>query len=638
MKGIFMNLKNLLMLSFSLIFVGNIDVQAAVEPLPARQETTVTEDLLKEINVFIQETKSNYMWIKIECFDGNLQIKYDGICKEKIDNILESLSRKSWLGTLKSFELSNVKFDIDNLKNVLSKTHNLQELSFDYIKTIRTEVSQDESEDALDTNEFDDMLKFLSEQPWIAALKSFKLSGPSFGLGNLNNVLSKTSNLQKLSLSIPYQDYEELKHLGDLKKTLHSLHKLQVLELEDGSFSRSNFDFAALVPSGRDTPELRELYLGGVIPNTFNSIGYDLKIWNAALSQFPNLEVLDLNSNDLGNGLTTLLPAIKGMHKLKRLNLGSNELNSLNKTGLKSFAAALSSLPELEELDLYDNELQYKLITLMSAIKETHNLKRLHLEGNEIASINKNALQHFASKLSSFSELEELDLRYNELGRGLMTLLPAIEGMTKLQKLNLSYNDLRQLSKNDLNALNKALLSLPNLNGVNLDSYGLECEDLLPRILQSRNSHTLNLAAEELGSLSEEELQILNESMLLVRDLDVLVLIYNNLGNKLTVLLPAIKEMRDLKALYLDGNKLEELDENGLTALNDALSSLSNLEKLALSNNKLGNRLETLLPAINKMRNLKNLKLSKGNLTKSDCKKLEEAIIAQNPNVKITFF
>ncbi|GLT41242.1 hypothetical protein SLA2020_153210 [Shorea laevis] len=121
------------------------------------------------------------------------------------------------------------------------------------------------------------------------------------------------------------------------------------------------------------------------------------------LSTLSNLEVLDLSDNQLNNSILSSLAKLVGLNKLKELDLSNNNVESF--VALKGIKTPLS-LSNLEVLVLYNNSFSN---ATLSSLREFSSLRSLDLSRNKLKGIIN------IKELVALNNLKELDLSYNEV-------------------------------------------------------------------------------------------------------------------------------------------------------------------------------------------------------------------------------
>lgn len=154
-----------------------------------------------------------------------------------------------------------------------------------------------------------------------------------------------------------------------------------------------------------DVKNITELNLSG--------IGYKKIRDISALCSLPNLEYLNLESNQIGD-----ISVLCSLPNLKYLDLSSNQISDIS---------VLGSLKKLRDLDL-----SYNQIDDIRALSDLINLNSLFLCCNQISDIN---------ALGSLTKLTDLNLNGNQISN-----ISALHGLTKLIRLFLNGNQITDYS------------------------------------------------------------------------------------------------------------------------------------------------------------------------------------------------
>ncbi|XP_048036226.1 NACHT, LRR and PYD domains-containing protein 12-like isoform X2 [Megalobrama amblycephala] len=189
----------------------------------------------------------------------------------------------------------------------------------------------------------------------------------------------------------------------------------------------------------------------------------------SALRSNSHLRELDLTENKIGDGgLTLLSDGLKDPHcKLEKLTLWNCNITD---EGCAALASALRSNSHLRELDLTENKLGCRGLTLLSdGLKDPHSkLEKLKLYDCGITAEGGAAL---ATTLRSNSHLRELDLTWNKIGGGgLILLSDGLDPQCKLEKLMLRYCNITTVG---CAALASALRSNSHLQELDLSGNNL---------------------------------------------------------------------------------------------------------------------------------------------------------------------
>ncbi|KFB50003.1 hypothetical protein ZHAS_00018044 [Anopheles sinensis] len=304
------------------------------------------------------------------------------------------------------------------------------------------------------------------------------------------------------------------------------------------------------------------------------------------LWDLPNLRMLDIS----GNQLTRLPRAVfKPTPQLRVLALARNQLQSIDE-------GSLSGLTRLEVLNLQDNRV---LALHERCFSPLENLRELNLQGNRIEVLvdnlldNNALLEQFDASRNSIVEispkafrksrsLQTLDLSSNQLRE----LPESLSGLTELREIDVSFNQITELSPN-------VLVSWRNLEELKVSNN---------KVNQLHQGSLRNLPLLQYLDLSSNELTLLEHGSLRnLPELQELVLA----DNKLTELKDRVfEDLPNLQAVHLQQNNLRyispysfyrspsivylNLSANQFRSLDSVgLRSVRNLEVLDLTGNSI---------------------------------------------------
>ena len=296
---------------------------------------------------------------------------------------------------------------------------------------------------------------------------------PAGGAALARALFGKTQ-LQVLLLSRNYIGPEDVKVLA-FALHMQGLRELDLSLNEAGPEGGNALAEALLVPSKNLCKlNLSSNYLG---PTAFARLA-------DALAAQRHLEELDLSFNQAGpEGGNALAAAfLMSSENLRKLKLSGN---GFGLAATSRLADALAAQKHLEELYLSCNcnkEGQSGIAALAKVLSANIGLRKLCLESNLMGPESAKLLAPFLQKLK---DLSELDLGHNRLGADGITLIAeeVLPYLTNLKKLNLSSNYSGTPGEQ---AINKALLLLPNLKEFRLESNHPEEKHILGEIaLQS---------------------------------------------------------------------------------------------------------------------------------------------------------
>ncbi|XP_040943978.1 receptor-like protein 13 isoform X3 [Gossypium hirsutum] len=343
-----------------------------------------------------------------------------------------------------------------------------------------------------------------------------------------------------------------------------------------------------------------------------------------SLSELSSLRYLDLSSNKIeGSGHQR---GLNNLSNLKYLDLSWNRIESIsNKDGTQlrltnleeldlsgnlfrnNTISFLQGLSSLKSLTLFNNRLQGSLDT--KGLSNLTNLKKLHLDGNQIESFQ--SFKDGGRKLE-LTHLEELNLDGNHFNT---SVFASLNKLSNLKSLSIRENGLKgSIDMKDLEAF---------INLRELDMGNNELKDL---VIHQGLSNLTNLKKLDLSGNQIESFQSFKDGgrKLELTHLEELNLDFNHFNtsvfaslNKLSNLkslsiwgngLKGSIDMKDLEAfinlreLYMGGNELKDL------VIHQGWCDLRNLEVLDVSENAL----EGMLPhCFSNLTSLRELDISR---------------------------
>uniref|UniRef100_A0A914VXV3 Chaoptin n=1 Tax=Plectus sambesii TaxID=2011161 RepID=A0A914VXV3_9BILA len=312
-----------------------------------------------------------------------------------------------------------------------------------------------------------------------------------------------------------------------------------------------------------------------------------------AFGSFRKIKALDLSYNRIGKMPDDCFESISHM---KVLDLSYNYLANIPKRTFQNVAKSLQRLI-LEENDFH---------VLPSGLAHLRVLEHLNLKSNKLNKLDNSTFEHFKPALT------ELLLAFNRL-----TEIPTdvLQGMSKLQHLDLSKNRIKSIEKLAFGTFDGAGTSLVRLNlaGNQIDVIA----DPGAFLYMSALAY-LDLSHNLINSLSPKAFARLAglESLFLQ-------------NNKLSAFpREALNHLSKLRYLILDSNRIMTLPEGSLDGLNQ-------LERLSLSRNQIFAIRETNFPA-SVVGNLRSINLGHNRLTNvsprafHDLPRLEQLLLNNN--------
>ena len=394
----------------------------------------------------------------------------------------------------------------------------------------------------------------------------------------------------------------------------------------------------------------------------------------AILSHNTNLQVLNLHGNDLRTrGVIKITKVMQNVSSLTELDVGNNNISEEAADGI---AAVLSYNCNLQVLCLCGNNLQtIGAIKIARGLQNTSSLSKLDLGNNNIA---EGAANEIAAVLSHNANLQELCLEGNNLqpggvakiARALLTSLLTVSDATKSKEpadtaADILYNpqllDVCLSKENDHIKLRRALQNVSSLNKLDLSYNNItkEAANNLAVVLScNANLKVLCLCGNNLQTQGVIEIAKALQKVLSLVKLD---LSFNNIREKAADDIAAVVSCNaSLQALCLGGNNLQT---GGVIKILSVLRSTSLLTTLDVGNNNIteeaaddiaavlshntslqvlnlhGNKLKTqsvikIARALQNTSSLTTLDVGKANITEEAADDIA-AVISHNTNLQV---
>ena len=252
--------------------------------------------------------------------------------------------------------------------------------------------------------------------------------------------------------------------------------------------------------------EIKKLDLGQIYPNQPRQ--QSIKIKNDAISLFnlnvrcffrairlPELEELDLNDNNLDSISIDLVTQMSP--KLKKLNLAGNDFFHKQTSSINII---FSKLVAIEDLDLSRNNIDFtkseKIKGFITWLSNARKLEKLNLSGNAT----KNNVEYFCDIIKQ-NKLTELNISHNKIDEdGIKKIATSLATNSTLKILDLSGNNITPAG---LQALYQAL----EKNNT-LQSFGdIEINADIERILERNRQRHISQGGEDLQPASKRSRQ-----------------------------------------------------------------------------------------------------------------------------------
>ena len=320
------------------------------------------------------------------------------------------------------------------------------------------------------------------------------------------------------------------------------------------------------------------------------------------ISNNPQLEEIIIGSNVVLSSTVVILQALKGVSNLKVLHWCYSEM--LGKTAL-DLADVIKNNANLEELDLCGNNLQSSAGVILQALQGISKLKKLNVYSNNMTG---KVADDLAGVVKSNTCLEALWLGDNNLMSSTIVVIEALKQLSTLKLLDLSVNNMSQNTAVSLSEVIKHNIYLKEiyLIGNNLQS---SASFILQALKHTSNLKKLYMDYNNMtGKMADHLASVIKNN----NRLEILGLRCNNLQSSAILIFEALKEISTLKLLYLDDNNMSGKVADSLA---DVIKSNIHLEELLLCNNNLQSSAVTILQALRTISNLKKLNLSYNNMT-----------------------
>ena len=384
---------------------------------------------------------------------------------------------------------------------------------------------------------------------------------------------------------------------------------LEKLDLFDNDLKSSA---VVILKALQGNSKLKVLNLGS--NNMTGQVAEDVAI---IIKNNSGLEELYLYNNDLKSSAIVILKALQGNSKLKVLNLGCN-----NMTGqvAEDVAIIIKNNSDLEQLNLFDNDLKSSAVVILKALQRNSKLKVLDLGSNNMTG---QVAEDVAIIIKNNSDLEQLNLFDNDLKSSAVVILKALQRNSKLKVLDLCSNNMTGKVAEDLAIVIKNNSSLERLYLFNND-LKLSAIAILQTLQTKSKLNALELASNNITrQVSTSVASVIKNN----NNLESLGLAYNKLGPSAVVILQALRHNYKLKFLSLIGNSITGQAAEELAS---AIKTNSRLNQLHLSNNNLKSSVVVILQALKNISQLETLSLNNNCITNFELNELL-TVIKNNP-------
>ena len=445
--------------------------------------------------------------------------------------------------------------------------------------------------------------------------------------------------------------------------------QLQVLNLGDNDLSSGMEESVKHIKHMKNLEELY-LYNCGINNDTAVSLTQSLS------KHCPKLQVLDLGYNDLSSGMEESVKHIEQMKNLEDLCLRNCGID--NDAAVALTESLSKHCPQLQVLNLGDNDLSSGMEESVKHIKHMKNLEELYLYN---CGINNDTAVSLTQSLSKHCpKLQVLDLGDNDLSSG-MEEVKHIQKMKNLKKLNLDNCGIQidteiaeavsklpdhtelDLSGNqvtDKSACITIMHKAANMKSLSICNCGIQIDKEIAEAVSRLPAHTeLDLSDNELSNMKPDLLSRvltymtrqqeidLNEweitvdvnivrAMSKLSKLKTINIIYptGKLTNQAAAEFPhTVSSMPDLLSLRLFGC---DISNDVAVAVTDSLSKhCPKLQVLDLSANNLSSGMEEVVKHIRQMENLVMLSLAMCGIGDDEAVALTESLSKHCPQLQV---
>ena len=348
-------------------------------------------------------------------------------------------------------------------------------------------------------------------------------------------------------------------------------------------------------------------YLDGCVSFVIRE-GDDLGWLGYFLGKSEILEALNMSEEAIDvNRIGIFIEGLKQNQSIHELRIAMD----FGSEGFRQMSHFFSNNNRLRQLIFYNFDTMgvdsARSIAYMLSQSEQSNLWKINMcESNASEQV----LAEIAKAVRYHSQLEDLDLRWNNLGReGSLALGNALAACThpSLESLLLRENAVDDVG---LQALVAGLRTCHNLTWLDLGGNELITVDgcsSLSTLFQSVNCCLLSLDLDEMN-IGDDGARAIATGLASLNWLETLSLSHNSIGDEgARAIAAGLMELQSMKKLWLSHNFI---GDDGISALAPALASFQSLERLDLPNNSIGDvGLQALVEGISNCSDLSWLRL-----------------------------
>ena len=337
----------------------------------------------------------------------------------------------------------------------------------------------------------------------------------------------------------------------------------------------------------------------------------------------PGLNQLLLDNNDIGKGMLHIVRALQQLNSLQVLDLSNT---NMPKEVTDDLALAIGCNQTLNTLYLYGNNLQSSAVIILKALSKISSLKELNLESIQLT---EDASEYLSPVICNNLGLNKLFLDNNDIGKGMLHIVRALQQLNSLQELDLSNTNMPKEVADDL-ALD--IECNQSLNAVQMSNNKLQCSAVVIIQALSKISSLKELNLQSI-QLTEDAGEYLSSVICNNAGLNQLFLDNNNIGKGMLHIVRALQQLNSLLALGLSNTNMPKDVTDDLALAIECNQSLNTVQ---LNNNNLQCSAVVIIQALSKISSLKELNLRSNQLTE-DAGEYLSSVICNNAGLNQLF-
>ena len=432
------------------------------------------------------------------------------------------------------------------------------------------------------------------------------------GMLHIVRALKQLNSLQALGLSNTNMPKDVT---DDLALAIECNQSLNTVRLNNNNLQRSA---VVIIQALSKVSSLRVLYLES------NKLTEDAgEYLSPVICNNVGLNQLFLDNNDIGKGMLHIVRALQQLNSLQALGLSNT---NMPKEITDDLALAIGYNQSLNTLKLYGNNLQSSAVTILKALSKISSLTVLDLRSNQLTA---DAGEYLSSVIFSNTGLNQLILDNNNIGKGMVHIVRALQQLNSLQVLVLSNTNMPKEVTDDL-AL--AIGCKQSLN--NLSLYGNNLQSSAVIILKAL-SKISSLAELDLrfNQLNEDAGEYLSSVICNNLGLNKLFLDNNDIGKGMLHIVKALQQLNSLQVLVVSNTNMPKEVTDDLAL---AIECNQSLNELGLYGNNFQSSAVIVLKALSKISSLKGIDLGYNQLTE-DAGEYLSSVICNNVGLNELF-